>query len=81
MQRFADTVKFNQTTGWYQVSLPWRENMGILADNYTQCYRRIVNQLRRFCRDPKLNEMYSAVMKDHVDAGNWEPSAASVFAG
>ena len=37
MQRFLVSVYFNQNGGRYCVSLPWREGVGMLADNFELC--------------------------------------------
>ena len=69
MRRFQESVWFNEITRRYQVSLPWRHGVGPLADNYTQCYRRLMNQLSRFRKDPKLFDDYNHVMQEQIDNG------------
>jgi hypothetical protein len=35
LRQFLETTKFNKLSGRYQVSLPWRQGVGMIADNYT----------------------------------------------
>ena len=77
MKRFSDTVVFKENSGRYQVNLPWRENMGVLSDNYSLCHKRLTNQLKRFCHDSELFERYNSVMADHIVQGILEPVKAT----
>ena len=69
MQQLLESVYFNQNGGRYCVSLPWRESVGMLADNFElcQCCRRSL--LSRFRKDPLSFEEYNKVMKEQLASG------------
>ena len=71
MLRFYESIWFNEVTGRYQVSLPWRSGMGMLADNYEQSYRHLENQLSRFKGNPKLFLQYNSVMMEQIERGEF----------
>ena len=62
LKKFQESITFNELSGRYQVHLPWRQDVGTLCDNYSQCYRRLSNQLNRFQKNPELFDEYNKVM-------------------
>ena len=69
MDRFTESVWFNDESGRYQVSLPWREGIGPLSDNFGQSFQRLRNLCNRFVKDPELYDEYEAVMSDQIEQG------------
>ena len=69
LKKFQESITFNELSGRYQVHLPWRQDVGTLCDNYSQCYRRLSNQLNRFQKNPELFDEYNKVMQEQIDSG------------
>ena len=69
MQHFVESVWFNNASGRYSVSLPWRSNKRMISDNYEQALRRLHSLLRRFQKDTHFFKEYNSVMKDQLEKG------------
>ena len=67
MDRFTESVCFNEKSGRYQVSLPWRDGIGTLADNYGQSHQRLKGLCNRFVKDPQLYDEYASVMSEQIE--------------
>ena len=65
--RFTQEISFKD--GRYMVSLPWKESMPHLPDNYMLCRRRLAGLLKRLNQDPQLLRQYDGVIRDQLCQG------------
>ena len=61
---FESTIAFKD--GRYQVNLPWKEQHGILHDNFEMSRRRLMSLLQRLQGEPEVLKEYDAVIKDQL---------------
>ena len=69
LKRFEETTWFNEETGKYRVSLPWRDTSLQLADNYQLCLKYLLCRLMQFRKDPKLWDDVKKVFDQQLEAG------------
>ncbi|XP_065891682.1 uncharacterized protein [Dysidea avara] len=79
LEMFNNTVKFDD--GRYLVQWPWKESPQLLPENYQLAVGRLKSTLNRLKRNPRLLEMYSAVIQEQVDRGVIEKVSGEVVQG
>ena len=65
--QFEEHVSFDK--GRYVVSLPWKDSIGVLHDNYSLCLKRLNNLLHRLKGTPDLLRMYDDVIQEQLKLG------------
>ena len=63
------TDKIRHNGERYEVSLPWRENHPILADNYFQLEKRLYSFLKKFKGNPEMMNIYKSVIEEQFEKG------------
>ena len=66
-ERFVQQIKFNGER--YQVSLPWRDTHLPLPTNFSLCYKRLINLLRKLGNEPTLLNDYNQIIQDQIKSG------------
>ena len=69
MQDFADTVRYDETEGRYEVGLPWNENKPLLKSNYGTAMGRLRGLQRRFQVNTDYKDTYSKVITEQIERG------------
>lgn len=67
LKSFEESVKYKR--GRYEVSLPWKDNVFNLSNNYNNALSRLNNMCRRFQRNDQLYEQYDNVMCEYLTEG------------
>ena len=65
------TDKIRHNGERYEVSLPWRENHPILADNYFQSEKRLYSLFKKLKGNPEMN-IYENVIEEQFEKGKIE---------
>ena len=65
--KFTQQISFKN--GRYTVSLPWKESMPCLPDNYMLCCKRLTGLLKRLNQNPQLLLQYDGVIRDQIKQG------------
>ena len=55
--------------GKYLVHLPWKEQHGLLPDNFENCVERLSSQLQRLRKDPEILKEYDSIIQDQLQSG------------
>ena len=53
----------------YLVHLPWKEQHGLLPDNFENCVARLSSQLKRLRKDPEILKEYDSIIQDQLQSG------------
>ena len=61
-EKFVNEVEFVE--GRYQVRLPFKEDHGLLPDNFALCKSRLVSLLRRLSVKPNVLRQYNNVIRE-----------------
>ena len=69
IKNFEQTVKFNDNSKRYEVTLPVKESHEVLADNYNLSKSRLKNVANKFRKDQTLLNNYDEIIKDQEKAG------------
>ena len=56
--------------GKYKVAILWKDDNSSLLNNRVLAIARIINMERKFKRDPKFHEMYTATINDYIKQGH-----------
>ena len=64
---FADQVKFKN--GRYEVSLPFKEVLEVIPDNFSHCVQRLKANLKQLRNSPEILTRYHPVMEDLLNSG------------
>ena len=51
------------------VHLPWKEQHGLLPDNFENCVARLSTQLKRLRKDPEILKEYDSIIQDQLQSG------------
>ena len=62
IEKFKQEIKFDGSN--YSVSLPWKQELDTIPDNYMLCKRRLYGQLKRLKKTPELLKQYDGAIKD-----------------
>ncbi len=73
LQRFENTVKYDNDSKRYFVAWPWKENPSKLPDNYLLAKGRLQSVVKRLSRDKELMTKYDSIIKDQLQKGVIEP--------
>ena len=65
--KWEEKIKFDGAR--YTVSLPWKQEISTIPDNYALCVRRLHVLLKRLKKNPKLLEQYDRIIKDQEVEG------------
>ncbi len=61
--------KIHFTEGRYEVSLPWKDSVLTLPDNYQLCRRRLYSLLQRLRQEPDTMKEYDAIIRNQIELG------------
>ena len=67
LEAFEKNLSFKD--GKYLVHLPWKEQHGLLPDNFENCVARLSSQLKRLRKDPEILKEYDSVIQDQLQSG------------
>ncbi len=70
-EALKDCISFNGVR--YQVSLPWKEGVGILPSNYVNSMKRLRGQLKRLKEQPEILHEYHHIINEQLNKGVIEP--------
>ena len=66
-EKFSDSIKFENKR--YSVTLPFKENCPLLADNYQVCLNRLQKLKERLSKTPQLLNEYNKVFDEYLNLG------------
>ena len=64
LEAFEKNLSFQD--GKYLVHLPWKEQHGLLPDNFENCVARLSSQLKRLREDPEILKEYDSIIQDQL---------------
>ena len=67
LEAFEKNLSFED--GKYLVHLPWKEQHGLLPDNFENCVARLSSQLKRLRKDPEILKEYDSIIQDQLQSG------------
>ena len=67
LEAFEKNLSFQD--GKYLVHLPWKEQHGLLPDNFENCVARLSSQLKRLRKDPEILKEYDSIIQDQLQSG------------
>ena len=67
LEAFKKNLSFED--GKYLVHLPWKEQHGLLPDNFENCVERLSSQLQRLRKDPEILKEYDSIIQDQLQSG------------
>ena len=66
-EAFEKNLSFED--GKYLVHLPWKEQHGLLPDNFENCVAGLSSQLKRLRKDPEILKEYDSIIQDQLQSG------------
>eukprot|EP00795_Rhopilema_esculentum_P005673 gene5673-10913_t len=67
-------IHFNQKLGKYEISLPFKEDHPVIADNYQVARKRLESLLKRLNSKPDVLHQYNEVISEQLNSGVVEKS-------
>ena len=67
LEAFEKNLSFED--GKYLVHLPWKEQHGLLPDNFENCVARLSTQLKRLRKDSEILKEYDSIIQDQLQSG------------
>ena len=67
VEKFKESLIFDGSR--YTLSLPWKQEIGVLPDNFLLCKGRLNSLLKRLRRNPKLLKQYDDITKQQEIGG------------
>ncbi|XP_065060233.1 uncharacterized protein LOC135687567 [Rhopilema esculentum] len=62
-------IHFNQKLGKYEISLPFKEDHPVIADNYQVARKRLESLLKRLNSKPDVLHQYNEVISEQLNSG------------
>ena len=69
MKTVENSMRYDNDQNMYRLSIPWKENMPRLPENYNMALQRLQNTEKRLRKSPSIGQSYSDIIENYVAKG------------
>ena len=69
LEAFESNLSFEDGKYLVHLHVPWKEQHGLLPDNFENCVARLSSQLKRLRKHPEILKEYDSIIQDQLQSG------------